>query len=115
MLEDALRSGLALDYARPVVMCARYLARLYLSRGEAARAIEVLRVADGKARRGVAVDSRPTVKLMLAAALDGSGLPLEAERVRAAALELQDTAEKHRRRAAEDSRRLAARVLAELG
>ena len=115
VLEEALRSSLALDYARPAVMSARYLAKLYLSRGDSARAIEVLRVADGKARRGVAVDSRPTVKLMLASALEGSGAPLEAERVRAAALELQTTADKHRRRAAEDARKLAARVLAELG
>lgn len=115
LLEDALRSSLALDYARPAVMSARYLAKFYLSRGDAARAIEVLRVADGKARRGVAVDSRPAVKLMLATALEGSGLTLEAERVRAAALELQTTADTHRRRAAEEARKLAARVLAELG
>src|SRR5687767_8646239 len=115
LLEDALRSSLALDYARPAVMSARYLAKLYLSRGDAAHAIEVLRVADGKARRGVAVDSRPAVKLMLAMALEGSGLPLEAERVRAAALELQSTADTHRRRAAEEGRKLAARILAEPG
>lgn len=115
MLEDALRSSLALDYARPAVMSARYLAKLYLAHGDAMRAIEVLRVADGKARRGVALDSRPTVKLMLASALEGAGLPLEAERVRAAALQLQATADTHRRRAVEDARKLATRVLAELG
>ena len=115
MLEEAFRTSLALDYARPAVMSARYLAKLYLERGDAGRAIEVLRIADGKARRGVAVDSRPTVKLMLAAALEGSGQPLEAERVRAAALELQTTADQHRRRAVEDARKLAARVLVELG
>ena len=40
-------------------------------------------------------------------------MALEAERVRAAALQLQDANEVHRRRAAFEARQLAARVLAD--
>jgi tetratricopeptide (TPR) repeat protein len=114
MLQEALRSSLELDYARSIVMSSRYLARLYLSRGDFGRAVEILRVADAKARRGVAVDGRPAVKLLLAEALEGAGKAHEAERVRETALDLSNSADEHRRRAAVEARKLAARVLVEL-
>ena len=115
LLEEALRRSLELDYVRSTVMSVRYLARLYLARGDSARAVEILRVADAKARRGVSVDGRPAVKMLLAQALEGAGRSQEAERVREAALELRNAAEEHRRRAAVEARKLAARVLTELG
>jgi tetratricopeptide (TPR) repeat protein len=115
MLEEALRRSLELDYVRSTVMSARYLARLYLGRGDFARAVEILRLADAKARRGVSLDGRPAVKTLLAEALAKAGRSHEAERAREAALELRNAADEQRRRAAVEARRLAARVLAELG
>jgi tetratricopeptide (TPR) repeat protein len=115
LLSEALSRSLALDYVRTAVMSARYLARLRLARGDVPGAIEVLRVADAKARRGAPADSRPAVKLMLAGALEAAGHALEAERMRDAALELRNSHEAHRSLAAAEARRLAARVLSELG
>ena len=113
-LADALERSLALDYVRTAVMSARYLARLFLARGEHGRAIELLQLADAKARRGAPIDGRPAVKLMLAGALEMAGQALQAERVREAARELRTATEAHRRLAAAEARRLAERVLAEI-
>jgi tetratricopeptide (TPR) repeat protein len=114
LLSEALRRSLELDYVRTAVVSARYLARIHLARGAFDRAIEVLTIADGKARRGAPVDGRPAVKLMLAGALEQAGRAVEAERVREAARELRNTTEAHRRLAAVEARKLAARVLEEL-
>jgi tetratricopeptide (TPR) repeat protein len=114
LLGDALERSLELDYVRTAVMSARYLARLALARGEHGRAIELLQLADARARRGAPVDGRPAVKLMLAGALEMAGQGLQAERVREAARELRTAAEAHRRLAAAEARRLAERVLAEI-
>jgi len=114
LLSDALARSLDLDYVRTTVMSSRYLARILLARGEFARAVEVLRVADAKARRGAPVDGRPAVKLMLAGALEMAGFQVEADRVREAARELRSTSDAHRRLATVEARKLAARVLAEL-
>jgi tetratricopeptide (TPR) repeat protein len=114
LLQEAMDRSVELDYVRTAVMSARYLAKIHLSRGDSARAIEVLRVADAKARRGAPVDGRPAVKLMLAGALEQAGQKLEADRVREAAREMRNTTEAHRRLAAVEARKLAARVLTEL-
>ena len=114
LLQDAMDRSMDLDYVRTAVMSSRYLAKIFLARGESTRAIEVLRVADAKARRGAPVDGRPAVKLMLASALEQAGQQLEADRAREAARELRNTTEAHRRLAAVEARRLAARVLQEL-
>ena len=111
LLADAMRRSIALDYVRTAVISARYLAQLHLARGELDRAIEVLRQADSHARRGAPVDSLPKVRLMLAGALERTGRQSEAAALREAASELQIATQLHRERAAEEARRLAARVL----
>ena len=114
LLQDAFARSLDLDYVRTAVMSARYLAKIFLARGDFQRAVEVLRVADAKARRGAPVDGRPAVKLMLAGSLELAGQQLEAERMREAARELRNTSDTHRRLAVVEARKLAARVLKEL-
>lgn len=111
LLADAMRRSLALDYVRAAVSSAHYLARLFLARGEVARAVEVLKTAETQARRGVPVDVLPLVKGLLADALERQGSHGEADAARTAAAELREANRVHRSRAVEDARRLAARVL----
>ena len=112
LLLEALRRSLELDYVRAGAKSAVCLGKLYLSRGDSAPALEVLRSADVQARRGAPGDMLPNVKLLLAEALEREGQAAAAEDARAAAMDLRAANQVHRERAVEDARRLAARVLA---
>jgi tetratricopeptide (TPR) repeat protein len=111
LLADAMRRSIALDYVRTTVLSARYLAQLYLAGGATDRAIDVLRLADAQARRGAPGDSLPRVRHMLADALEAAGQGAEAAQLRESANELREANRAHRETAAEEARRLAARVL----
>jgi len=111
LLADAMRRSVALDYVRTAVISARYLAQLCIGRGAMGRAIDILRLADVQARRGAPGDNLHTVQLMLAGALEAAGREAEAAAVRESAGELREANRAHRETAAEEARRLAARVL----
>ncbi|HEX4333451.1 MAG TPA: hypothetical protein VH040_15025 [Usitatibacter sp.] len=111
LLTQAQREARGLDYVRAIVVSTVYLSRLYLERGDAPRAADLLRGAIDQARRGAADDVIVYARALRARALEELGRLKEAENERRLAAEFREQRTEARLRSGVEAVRLIAPLL----
>jgi tetratricopeptide (TPR) repeat protein len=111
LLGHAMDSARSLDYVRASVISTVYLARLYLDRGDAARASTIVRHAIDQALRGAADDVIVYAREIRARALEKQGHAKEADRERRLAEQFLEERQQARKRSAAEAVRLVAPVV----
>jgi tetratricopeptide (TPR) repeat protein len=111
LLARAMENARALDYVRASVISTVYLARLYLERGDAPRAITLLGHAIAQARRGAADDVLIYARTLLARAYDKQSQPGAAAEQRELIEAFREETAGARRRSGAEASRLVARLI----
>ncbi len=111
LLGSAMDRARDLDFVRTAVISSFYLARLYMKKGNLARAHTVLRHALSQARRGAAEDMLVMAHILQAEVMEKQGNTSEGAELRATAARFREENEVFRRRAAEDAVQMAKSML----
>lgn len=111
LLVQAMGSAQALDYVRASVISTVYLARVYLQRGDAARADRLARDSIAQAARGAADDVIVYARTVRGRALERLGKTKEADKERQLAMDFLEERREMRSRSAKEAIRLVAPLL----